>query len=178
MNTIRIFSVLLLSEVALLCDLATEKVPNPLILSGLGAGLIWQLMENRLGGAAGFLAGASIPTVLLGGLYLFRMIGAGDIKLLAALGGFLGTSGSFRCLILSVLIGGACAGVLVVIRKNFQSRMLYLGRYLGEGRNFPPYLDGVGEDGRFCFTLPVFLAVLILVFDEIRQGILCRGILP
>ena len=170
MNTIRIFSVLFLTEIAVLCDYSTEKVPNPLILGGLGAGLIWQLMENHLFGLASFLGGVGIPAVLLGGLYLFHMIGAGDIKLLAAIGGFFGTAGSLRCLILSVLIGGVCAGILVVMRKNFYSRMLYLEHYLREGKNFPSYLDGVGADGRFCFTLPVFLAVLILILYEIGQG--------
>ena len=167
MNTIRIFALLFLTEIAVLCDLSTEKVPNALILVGLGAGFIWQVLQNQLGGMARFLGGACIPVISLGGLYLFRMIGAGDIKLLAAVGGFLGAAGSFRCMLLAVLIGGVCAGVLIFIRKNFYSRMLCLDRYLREEKIFSPYLDPAGADGRFCFTLPVFLAVLLLILNEI-----------
>lgn len=75
---------------AVVFDVKTDRIPN--ILNGIGclAGMLSQLMENGMKGVLGSLAGMLIPVGILLVLFAFRIIGAGDIKLLAMIGAFVG----------------------------------------------------------------------------------------
>ena len=61
--------------------------------------------------------------------FLCRTIGAGDIKLLAVLGGFLGISDLFRCLVCALIFGGILSLFLMIYRKNLIRRFQYLAGY-------------------------------------------------
>ena len=73
-------------------DLRKGIISNVLILFGFLGGAVFQLIRLGGFGLILFLGSAAFPVLLFSILYYFRMIGAGDIKLLAALGGFLGIS--------------------------------------------------------------------------------------
>ena len=80
-------------------DLRKGIISNVLILFGFLGGAVFQLIRLGGSGLILFFGSAVFPVLLFSILYYFRMIGAGDIKLLAALGGFLGISDLFRCLV-------------------------------------------------------------------------------
>ena len=46
-----------------------------------------------------FLTGAAVPLILLGILFIFRMLGAGDVKILCALGGIMGPRTVTECIV-------------------------------------------------------------------------------
>ncbi len=75
---------------AVVFDVKTFRVPN--ILNGIGclAGLLSQITEKGMAGVLGGLAGMLIPVGILFILFAFRIVGAGDIKLLAMIGSFVG----------------------------------------------------------------------------------------
>lgn len=93
-------------------DLRSRRIPNQCVLAGLALGLAC----NIYGASAGhvspvyavwpWLAGAVVGLVLLLPAYLMRMLGAGDVKLMAAVGGFLGPGAAVGAVLFALLAGG------------------------------------------------------------------------
>ena len=71
-------------------DLRSGRISNQLIVTGLLAGFLCQVVQYKAAGIVLFLGGSLLPLLLFGMLFYFRMLGAGDIKLFCVVGGFLG----------------------------------------------------------------------------------------
>ena len=81
---------LVLTFAAVCTDLKTMRVPNGLIVLGVLAGAMLSSMGIRSGGVILFLIRLVLPVVILYPVYLIRGLGAGDIKLIAALSTIMG----------------------------------------------------------------------------------------
>lgn len=124
---------LLLAATAAFFDLKTGRIPNKLCLSGLALGLILQTALSPLdpfGGLLRSLLGLLLPFGLLFLPYCLRMIGAGDVKLLMALGAITGWPGSLRLLFAALLCGSLLALGIMAGRTGFRPRASYFLRYL------------------------------------------------
>ncbi len=166
-----ILVLLIFTLVCAISDLRTHKIPNRLILCGL----VWALMcrlfpaslpppglrvpESWLDAAAGFL----IPVLLLGPLAALRMIGGGDVKLLAVIGLQLGAKNSIDILISSFLFAALWSVVLIIKRHNlivrFQILYRYIVRVMAAGKLLPYRAGTPDPAGEFCFALPVLAAL-------------------
>ena len=98
---------------ALLCaaavfDLRTRRIPNALVGTGVAAGLAGHLWLGGGAGLAWSLAGAAaaLPLLLL---YAARLFGAGDVKLLMAVGALAGPAFLPWTLLGAVFAGGVFA---------------------------------------------------------------------
>ena len=152
--------------IASLCDLMWGRIPNVLTAAGLLTGLIGSTMRIFGIGPGMAMAGAVIPLIFPGCLFLFRMIGAGDVKLLCMTGAFLGPSGIIRCIIWSIYFGGVIAAVCVIRRKCLWQRLAYFQSYVREllrTGEWKPYLRQGDEAARFCFALPITAGALAAV---------------
>ena len=94
-----------ISAMAVWMDLKDASVDNGWILFSFMIGFLIQITENGPKGGVIFLAGVAVPVLLLGILFIFHMIGAGDIKLLCALGGIMGPRTVMECIVYSLLAG-------------------------------------------------------------------------
>ncbi len=86
-------------------DVRTGRIPNALSVAGVGLGL---LMFLDAGGAAGLLQGFAGLALGLGLMlpgYLMRSTGAGDVKLMAAVGAILGWERVLLAFVLSMMAG-------------------------------------------------------------------------
>ncbi len=130
------FAILALSMcMAVDWDLREHRIPNTLILFLLSTGLALQTLgpANGQGGLFAYFPGAlGLGTALLGALvglalflplYLLRAMGAGDVKLMAALGAFVGTSDVIG-LALFVLVAGGVIGVARMLFKRNTQQVL------------------------------------------------------
>jgi prepilin peptidase CpaA len=96
------------------CDIRWRRIPNPL---NLLIGLTGLLNQTLWGGWVGFKSawlGAIAGGAIFLTLYLFKWMGAGDVKLVAAVGTWLGLERIFWGLYFIVLIGGVLALVLLM----------------------------------------------------------------
>ena len=102
-------------------DLATRRIPNWLTLSGAAAGLGLNFFLFGAGGLRLSLAGL----VTAGGVYmlfyLLRAMGAGDVKLMAAVGAFLGPGQWFQIFLISSVLGAAAAVILALRKRRLRS---------------------------------------------------------
>ena len=96
-------------------------------------------------------------------LYYFRMMGAGDIKLLAVAGGFLGPQEAVYCAAASLLVGAALSAVVLFKRKNLKKRLLYFYSYMYRQQTgeWEPYLNETDQDGRIHFAVAILGAILL-----------------
>lgn len=146
---------------AVFWDLKKGKIPNLYIIIGLLAGAVFQTACLGAWGTVRFFGGAVFPVAVLSGLFYFRMIGAGDVKLLAVLGGFLGMKDIGICMLAACLIGGVLSLGLMMRRGNLVRRFIYFAEYskdffrTGEWR---PYRNGE-KGGEFPLTIAVLLSV-------------------
>jgi prepilin peptidase CpaA len=99
---------------AAVCDVRTRRIPNWLVAAGLVVALFTQCLATGLAtGSLSWLAGGATGLALFLGLYLARGMGAGDVKLMAAVGAFCGPADALYIALASCLIGGLMAVCLI-----------------------------------------------------------------
>lgn len=87
-------------------DIAQRKVPNALILAGISAGLALAAPAGWPG-IGGAVTGGLAALFILLPAYASGMMGAGDVKLISIVGGFLGPHHFLFALLCIFLAGGA-----------------------------------------------------------------------
>ena len=80
--------ILILLIAAVYYDMRTFRIPNAVTGMGCVAGCLYSVVTNGIRGLGCSLTGMLIPVVGLFVLFVIRIVGAGDIKLLAAIGSF------------------------------------------------------------------------------------------
>jgi prepilin peptidase CpaA len=109
---------------AAVSDYRTYRIPNLIT----GGGIVFALVYNIVSppwhadwtfAPAGMLLGfgAMLP------LYALRALGAGDVKLMAMVGAFLGVAGTVQALLFSIITGGIAA-LAYSLRKRAMGPML------------------------------------------------------
>ncbi|AIO31047.1 peptidase A24 [Burkholderia pseudomultivorans] len=99
--------VTLLAIVAASTDLASRRIPNRVVAVGLAGALIAQCaLHGVAAGTAGWLAGAATGFGLLLPFYLLRGMAAGDVKLMLAVGAWVGPAMAFRIVLAAFVLGG------------------------------------------------------------------------
>ena len=126
---------LVLTGIALaagLYDLRIRRIPNWLNLSGviLGLGLNAYLFSGRGVIAAGL--GLLLALAIYTPLYALRGMGAGDVKLMAAIGAIAGPRDWFAIFLTTALLGGVISILLVVLRKRFRQTFENIATILRE----------------------------------------------
>lgn len=150
-------------------DMKEHRVPNWWVLSACACGLglcvltaakgqeVWSILKYmaRLGGVM----------VILFPLFMFRVMGAGDIKMMAVITGCLGVSSGAKVILFGFLIGAILALVKMLIQKSLFKRLNVLTAYIRRlflTKEIVPYYVA-GRDGSQAvipFTLCLFLGYL------------------
>ena len=144
-------------------DVRTGRIPNMLSLSALVLGLAARLAFQGSGGLVQGLEGALLVGGLLFPGWLVGWMGAGDVKLMAAVGAWLGLPYALFALLASLIAGGVVALVAAARTGNLK-RMVFgavrLGAWLtiGAGHGAPPATSGV----RFPFAIAILLGTSVI----------------
>jgi prepilin peptidase CpaA len=113
-------------------DRQTHRIPNWLTVPSFLVGVTLHSISNGWEGAAVALEGTGLALAILLPLVLMRALGAGDWKLMGAVGAFLGPTIFLSVLVASIFVAGFMAAVLVVrarrVKQTLQNMwMLILG---------------------------------------------------
>lgn len=104
-------------------DLKQRRVPNWLTLVGIIAGFA---LNGFVAGTAGLLVslvGFGLAMLIYFPLYLLRGMGAGDVKLMAAVGAIAGTAIWLWILLFTAIFGGISAIVVVALRGRVRKTL-------------------------------------------------------
>jgi prepilin peptidase CpaA len=129
------FVLLLAVLVATVTDLRSRRIPNWLTVSALvlGFGLNALIaypspLEGIWLATKGFAFAFALNLVM----YMLHMTGAGDLKLLAAVGAMVGLSDFLGIFLLTALIGGVLAIILMAAKGRIRQTLWNVGYMVGE----------------------------------------------
>ena len=155
--------------VAAAWDLRTRKIPNVLTF---GATLVAALLHGYLGGwsAVGLsLAGWAVGLALFFPFFALGGLGAGDVKLLAALGACLGPLMAVWVALFASIAGGVMALIVAAyagyLRKAFVNLWCIVMYWRIEGPRPVPELTLATHRGpRLAYAVPVLAGVMLTLW--------------
>jgi prepilin peptidase CpaA len=153
----------LLAGFAGVVDWRSRRIPNWLTVTGLLVGLVANAAVGGWGGAKTSLLGAALGLALLFPFVLVRSLGAGDWKLVGALGAFFGPSQLLTVLLIAVLVAGLMAFGLIVLKGRLRQTATNILHILGSFLSL--HLPGpeVSLDSKESLKIPFAVAVAVAV---------------
>ncbi|MBT8766354.1 A24 family peptidase [Metapseudomonas boanensis] len=153
------FSIIALSlfvSLAAVWDCAFKKIPNILVFTGILASFLLYVLDKGASGVSNFLLGVLVGFSTFFPFYFFKGMAAGDVKLMAMVGGYLGPLGAFEAALLA-LVAGSILGSLILIHKGQLAR--FVKRYwmmLGLRTYIEPEPDDASRQ-RFPFAVAILV---------------------
>jgi prepilin peptidase CpaA len=117
----------ILVTIAAIYDIRYRRIPNWLVLAGIIAGFGWNAFSLSGSGLLLSAEGLGLGFVLYFPFYLLRARGAGDVKLLAAVGAITGPGNCFWIFLLTAILGGVIALVMVLFRGRVRHTFFNVG---------------------------------------------------
>ena len=109
--------------VAFYYDVKQQRIPNWWTVSGVLVGIIFHLVVNHLDGFIQSVLGTLIGGGVLLLLYIFKAIGAGDVKLFAAIGAICGVLFTLYAIMYSIIFAGIIGLIVLLFTKTFLVNM-------------------------------------------------------
>jgi prepilin peptidase CpaA len=117
-ETVAIIALLLpLAIIITYYDVRYRRIPNPFVLATLASGIAINSIFGGLVGLYASLGGCALAFVLMFMLHIFGAMGAGDVKLFAAVGAVTGASLVLPTFLVVILTGGLL-GVVSMVRAG------------------------------------------------------------
>jgi prepilin peptidase CpaA len=136
---------------ATIVDLRTRRIPNALTatMAGVGIGLAAAGLSGISVGAA--LAGILVGFALMMPGHLLGATGAGDVKLMAAVGAIVGPGLTVTAFLFTALAGGVLAVAVAVRRRRFKATFAGTGRLIAAPTDAPREIRAAAPVSRFAY---------------------------
>ena len=169
MDSLTTSAVLIVGVAACVTDLHARRIPNWLTFGAAAAALAthyaWGGPASAQTAAGGWVTGLFLfmPLFLLGGM------GAGDVKLLAALGAWLGPTGALWLAIYSSMAGGVMAAIVAMRHGYLRTALSNLGALTRFWYTVGPRpMDALTLDGgtapRLAYGVPMLLGTVVTLW--------------
>ncbi|MGA3095662.1 MAG: A24 family peptidase [Bryobacteraceae bacterium] len=123
MRTIAWWPVFVLLAAATLMDIRSRRIPNWLALPFLGAGAIVNMACHGWKGLGQSMGGIALAVAVAGVFCRLGGMGMGDLKLCAAVGGWIGPAQLATAMVATGLAGGALALVWAVCHGSLSESL-------------------------------------------------------
>ena len=151
--------------VACVTDVRSRRIPNLLTFGAAIAAVIVHAAIGGWQGAGGALAGWAVGCALFVPFFVLGGMGAGDVKLLAALGAWLGPRDALWLAFYASLAGGVTAlgmalahGYLRTALRNVWNLLTYW--WLVGPRPMPALTLEKSEAPRLAYAVPIFIGTV------------------
>ena len=146
---------------ATVIDLKTRRIPNVLTGGMIALGLVLAAT-----GASGISVPASLMGFCLGLLlmmpgYLLGATGAGDVKLMAAVGALIGPVLVINAFLGTAIAGGVLAVVVAARRKRLGATLAQTGRFVTAPGQVPKEIQGATRASRFAYGPAIAAGTII-----------------
>jgi prepilin peptidase CpaA len=142
---------------AAIWDLKSRRIPNWLSLTGILCGIALNSFLYGWSGLKESLEGMGTAFAVYFVLYLVRAMGAGDVKLMAAVGAFVGPGNWFMIFLITAVLGGVIALAVLAWRKRLRKTFDNVLFIVAEMMHFrAPYMgrEELSVKSQKAFTLP------------------------
>ena len=162
-------AVLVLVAAAAGFDIRSRRIPNVLTFGAAAAALVFHAVTGGSSGAAASAAGWAIGLALFFPIFALRGMGAGDVKLLAAVGAWLGPVAVIWVALLTAVIGGVLAVVVAVahgyLATAVQNIRLLLTHWRVNGVRPVREISLDGAAGpRLAYAVPISLGTVMTLW--------------
>lgn len=168
MTALNIFVGTLLA-LACISDLRTRRIPNVLTFSAAVGALVFHFATGGLSAMGWSLAGLVLGALLFFPMFALRGMGAGDVKLLAAVGAWLGP-GQVALVALATSIAGGVIAVIVALgygylRKALSNLYVLMMHWRVAGVRPLPELTLQGARGpRLAYAFPIAIGTVVTLW--------------
>lgn len=90
-------------------DIRERRIPNWLVATGMAGAIAFHTLSPQGEGTAFALSGLAVGIATLLPMYVMRVMGAGDVKLMGMTGAFIGMYGVLGAVLASMVAGGILA---------------------------------------------------------------------
>lgn len=153
-------------------DFRLQKIPNLVTYPTIGVALMYHSLVNNLDGLFFSAAGLALGMGVFMLPYLIGGMGAGDVKLMGAVGAILGCKGVFISTLLTVLVGGIY-GLVVLMRdrkysKGLIRRIVPTLKTFVLTRQFIPVREAErAQEPKLCYGIAIAIGTSLYVFLEL-----------
>jgi len=151
---------LLLLALATWVDLRTNRVPNAIVLAGILLAFVLAGAAAGPRGLAAAMAGVFVAGGCLLPFYLGRGMGAGDVKLMAMVGAFLGPLGALSAVALTLVAGLLLSGAALLATQAMASGFGLRLLSSASARMPRPTEHGGARTLRFPYATAILLGTL------------------
>lgn len=150
------------------CDLQYRRIPNALTLPAVVVALCLHAVMNGWSGFLLALGGMLVASALVLPGYALGFTGAGDVKLLAAVGALLALPAALYAALLSLVLGGVLSVLLSVWRRNLSGLLKNtwgMGRWLVVRSTGAPVQAPAASGKGVPLGVAIAVATLVVVFS-------------
>ena len=158
--------------VAVIQDLRYQRIPNLLTYPAMAVALAYHFITHGLNGALFSAGGLALGIAILIVPYLMGGMGAGDAKLMGAVGAVVGSKGVFVAFLFTAIAGGVYA--LIVLFMNRQYAKGFIARHATTAKTlvftgqFIPISDKAEKKKpKLCYGVAIALGTFIYMFLEL-----------
>ena len=168
MTALNIFVGILLT-LACFTDLRTRRIPNVLTFSAAAGALLFHLATGGWSAADSSLAGLFLGALLFFPMFALRGMGAGDVKLLAAIGAWLGPGQVATVALATSIVGGVVAVVVAVahgyLRKALTNIYVVLVQWRIAGvRPLPAVTLEKTSGPKLAYAVPIAIGTVVTLW--------------
>jgi prepilin peptidase CpaA len=163
------YAVVGLALVACVTDLRTRRIPNVLTFGGAAAAIVFHTATQGVSGLQLSVFGWMVGVAIFLPFFMLRGMGGGDVKLLAALGAWLGPREAFWLAIYASLAGGAI-GIVVALASGYLGtalrnlRTLLTTWFLVGPQPVPSMTLEDSKGPRVAYAIPMFVGVMVTLW--------------
>lgn len=142
-------------------DLRTRRVPNPLTMGLAAIGVLYAAV-----GIGGLSIGASLGGLALGLAlmlpgHLIGATGAGDVKLFAAAGAFVGPAHILTAFLYTALAGGAIAIVIALFRRRLRQTVGDTALLIASRGTHAQAIESPLQNNRFAYAPAIAVGTML-----------------
>ena len=167
--TIGSVAALLVASVACAIDIRERRIPNVLTLGTAALGLLYRLGSSGVDGVMTGMTGCLLGMALLILPYALGGLGAGDVKLLGALGAWLGPQDVFWVAMYTGLAGGVLALIVAFARGYLRQAWLNVWLLLTHWRvmGLRPMSEltlETSQGPRLAYAVPILAGTIVTIW--------------
>jgi prepilin peptidase CpaA len=157
--------------IAAIIDLRTQKIPNLLTYPAMIFALSYHSAINGFEGLIFSASGLLIGTLLLIIPFFMRGMGAGDAKMLGAVGSFLGVKATFGAFIFVALAGGIYSLAIILIRRDvfkgfFSEKLMVLSSMVMLRQYVPIETGNIGQKPRLKYGVAIAFGTITYLLTK------------
>jgi prepilin peptidase CpaA len=160
--------ILLLSTLSIsaIVDFRSQKIPNLITFPSVVIALLYHFFTNGSDGVIFGTLGLATGIGLLIIPYSLGIMGAGDAKLMGAVGAILGSKSVFDAFLLTALVGGMYAFIIILFNKKqfkgfFRNLFITLKLFFLTRKFIPDPVEENNRKPRLCYGLAIALGTFI-----------------